>query len=75
MRAPAPSAQAPTLAPQDNHPSQWRKAPPLAPVSEERPAPPPPAPERVPEMSVARQGDPLAALNALSYEEKIALFT
>jgi hypothetical protein len=29
----------------------------------------------VPEMSVARQGDPLAALNALSYEEKIALFT
>ena len=27
-----------------------------------------------PEMS-ARQSDPLAALNALSYEEKIALFT
>jgi hypothetical protein len=35
----------------------------------------PPAPERVPEMSAARQSDPLAALNALSYEEKIALFT
>ena len=56
-------------------PEPAAEAPPLAPVSEERPAPPPPAPERVPEMSVARQGDPLAALNALSYEEKIALFT
>jgi hypothetical protein len=49
-------------------------APPLAPAPE-TPGMAPPAPERVPEMSAARQSDPLAALNALSYEEKIALFT
>jgi chemotaxis protein CheZ len=65
--APAPEPQAPVAQP-------TTLAPPLAPAPE-TPAMAPPAPERVPEMSAARQSDPLAALNALSYEEKIALFT
>jgi chemotaxis protein CheZ len=77
-RAPAPSAPAPASRPAVPEPRPAPEpvavAPPLAPSPPERVAPPPP-PERVPEVSAARQGDPLAALNALSYEEKIALFT
>jgi chemotaxis regulatin CheY-phosphate phosphatase CheZ len=72
---PAPAARPAPAPPQPTPVAQPTTiAPPLAPAPE-TPAMAPAAPERAPEMSAARQSDPLAALNALSYEEKIALFT
>jgi DNA polymerase-3 subunit gamma/tau len=48
-------------------------APPLQPAAE---ISPPPAPEPArPTQPVAAAADPLASVTALSYEEKIALFT
>jgi hypothetical protein len=46
-------------------------APPLQPVAEAAPVPPP----RPAAPPVALENDPLAAVTALPYEEKIALFS
>ncbi len=72
-----PSAATPAAPPKPAPAARPAPAPPQpTPVAQPTTVAPPlaPAPERAPEMS-ARQSDPLAALNALSYEEKIALFT
>jgi chemotaxis protein CheZ len=72
---PAAREQAPTPIARAPEPERTTVAPPLAPAPEAAP-PPPPAPEpRAPEKPAVRVNDPLAALSALSYEEKIALFT